>query len=43
MPGQIRKRSVAFLSGGNSFAVWAVKGKRMKLSDIKCDVKDISV
>ena len=33
----------SFLSGGNSFAAWAVKGIRMKLSDIKWDVKDISL
>ena len=41
--GEIRKRSVAFSSGGNSFAVSAVKGNMMKLSDIKCNLKDISV
>ena len=40
--GEIRKRSVAFFSGGNSFAVSAVKGNIMKSSENKCDVKDIS-
>ena len=43
MTGQIRKRSIAFFSGGNSFAVSAVKGNMMKSSDIICDVIDISV
>ena len=39
--GQIWKRSAACISGGNSFRVSAVKSKMMKLSDIKCDLKDI--
>ena len=39
---KIRKRSVAFSSGGNCFAVSAVKGNMMKLSDVKRDVEDIS-
>ena len=42
MTGKTRKCSVAFSSGGNSFAVAAVKGNMMKLSDVKCDVKGIS-
>ena len=33
----------SFFSSGNSFAVSAVKSKMMNLSDIKCNVKDISV
>ena len=41
--GKIRKRWVAFFSGEKSFAVSAVKSNMMKLGDIKCDVKDISV
>ena len=32
---QIRKRSVASFSGGNSFAVSAVKGNMMKSSDMQ--------
>ena len=43
MTMQIRKRSVDFFSGENSFAVSAVKGKMMKSCDNKYDVKDISV
>ena len=41
--GQIRKRSVTFISDGNSFPVSAVKAKVMKLNDNKRDVKDFSV
>ena len=40
---QIRKRSVAAFSGGTFFAMSALIGKMMKLSDNKCDVKDITV
>ena len=43
MTMKIRKRSVASFSGGNSFAVSAVKGNMMKSSDFQCHVKDISV
>ena len=32
MTEKMRKRSVAFFSGGDSFAVSAVKGNMMKLS-----------
>ena len=41
--GELRKRSVAFFSGGNFFPVSDVKCNILKLTDIKCDVKNISV